>query len=114
MSAYELANLAAALLVSGPIASALTQAVKRSGWRRSTRLLLAVGISLAVGVAQAWISGSIPAAGGGLTAESALAASLVVFTGASAFYRLYFRRRAGRVHPSTTTSGLPPRKARRR
>jgi hypothetical protein len=110
MTGYEAANLAAALLVSGPAASALVQAVKSVAPTRSKRVFLAAGVSLAVGVAQAWIAGALPHAGQGITPESIVAGATAVFVGASGFYRLYFRRRArrraaGRSRPKVGPEG---------
>ncbi|NLE22206.1 MAG: hypothetical protein GX624_05440 [Actinobacteria bacterium] len=96
MTGYQVASLVAALLVSGPVASVLVQAVKFVAPTRPLRLALAVGVSLAVGVAQAWIAGALPHSGSDLTPEAALAATTAVFVGATGFYRLYFRRKAAR------------------
>jgi hypothetical protein len=96
MNGYRVADLAAALLVSGPAASMFVQAVKRFAPTRTTRLLLAIAVSVAVGTAQAWIASALPTGAAGITPQTILAASAAVLAGASAFYRMYFRRRAGR------------------
>ena len=105
MTDRQVIDLAAALLVSGHAASVLVQAVKDLVGTKTKRLLLAVMVSIAVGAAQAWISGALPR-GGGLTAASLLTAAAAVFTGASAFYRLYFRPRTRR-RPHRQRSSRP-------
>ena len=109
MTAAQLINLAAALLVSGPVASALTQLVKRHAPRGGSRLLLAIAVSMAVGAAQAWITGALPHSAADLTAATVLAAGTAVFAGASAFYRLYFRRERRRARRGITGTRKPRR-----
>jgi hypothetical protein len=102
MTTMHIINLAAAVLVSGPVASALTQLVKRAAPRGVYRLLVAVAVSILIGAAQAWITGALPHSTSDLTAATLLAAGAAVFAGASAFYRLYFRRK--RSHVGRTTA----------
>lgn len=95
METIEIINLAALLLVAGPVASVLTQLAKRPAWSAERRFALAILLSGLVGLAQAWLAGDLLGlidSWGQLTATELVAAGGLVFAGASAFYKLYFSR----------------------
>lgn len=93
MSSLEAINLLAAFVVCGPFASVATQLVKRSHWETRSRFAVAVMLSIAVGLAEVWLTGDVlglAGTWGHLTTTNVAATAGCVFASSSAFYKLYF------------------------
>lgn len=94
MTWEEIVTLLAMLIVAGPLASMLIQWIKRSGWSDGWKAALAWAVSFAVGLGGAWLAGDVlglVAKWGELTAADVMAFGGAVWTGASAFFYLYFQ-----------------------
>jgi hypothetical protein len=89
----ELITLIATLLASGYVGMIIAQLIKRPAWPSSVKLLLAIIVCLAMGLAAAWLSGSvlgITAKWGSLTTADVLGFAVLVYTAAATFYHRYF------------------------
>lgn len=96
MSWQEVVTLVAMLLVAGPLASFIIQQIKRRAWTDATKALLAWAVSIAVGLAGAWLAGDILGLigkWGELTAADLIAAGTVVWTGATGFFYAVYQPR---------------------
>lgn len=93
MNTIEIVTLVCTVLVSGPFAMIVSQALKRCGWSERWRFALALVVGLAVGVAQTWISGSLGDMvnnWGGLTALEVVTWAGLVWASSQAWYHLWF------------------------
>lgn len=94
MSTTEIVTLVAMLLVSGGAASVLAQWVKRESWGSRPKYIVALALSVAVGLAAAWLAGDVlglVASWGELTAAQVVAFMGTVYATAVGFYELWFK-----------------------
>lgn len=93
MSTIQIITLICTILISGPFAMVVSQALKRCGWADRWRFLLALAVGLVVGVAQTWISGSLGDLvhhWGGLTALEVITWVGLVWGSSQTWYHLFF------------------------
>jgi len=94
MQLTELVLLIALVLTAGWFGAFITQAIKRPSWPSSVKLVLALVVSVFVGVASAYIAGDVfglIAQWGQLTAADVMAFAAIVYTAASVWYHKYFK-----------------------
>jgi len=97
MSALEVVSLVAMILVAGGVSSRLAMYIARATWGATAKWLLSGALSLAFGLATAWLAGDVlglVAAWGALTAADVFAFMGTVWATSSGFYVLYFKPRA--------------------
>ena len=95
MATTQLLTFLATIVVSGWLAAFLVQAVKREKWPSSAKLVLAIILSAVVGVATAWLTGSVTTLitlwhHGTLTAAELLTFGAAVFAAAQTWYHIYW------------------------
>jgi len=94
MNWIELANLGASLLLAGWVASFLTQLIKREAWPSTVKLILSIVLAALVGLATAWVDGSLLdfiGNWGSLSAEQVLTFGTLIYASSSTWYRFYFK-----------------------
>ena len=93
MHTDQIINLVATVLVAGPLAMALAQAIKRDHWPEQINMPLAFVVCAAVALAQSWLAGDvlhIAHAWGSLSATEVVAYVTGVYAVANAEYHLLF------------------------
>ena len=93
MEWHQWLNLAATLLVSGPLAMLAAQAIKRDTWGERLNMALAFVVSAFVALAQSWLAGDIlhiAHAWGSLTSTEVVAYVAGVYAVANAEYHVLF------------------------
>jgi len=94
MHITEILTLVALLLTAGWVGTFIAQAIKRPAWPSSVKLLLALVVAGLVGIATAYLSGSVlglTAKWGSLTATDVLAFGAIVYTASAVWYNHYFK-----------------------
>ena len=89
----ELVNLLVAFILSGFISTIVVQWVKSCRWPDWGKVVVAIGVSALVGLAQVWVSGGLldlMGRWGTLSAADILSVIGATFAGASLFYKTRF------------------------
>ncbi len=97
MSTTELVGLIAMLLVSGGVATYVVQWVKRSTWSSRQKFLTSALVSIAFGLANAWLAGDVMGLvshWGDLTATEVFAFIGAVYATSTGFYETFVKPRA--------------------
>lgn len=89
----ELVNLLVAFVLSGFVSAIIVQWVKSCRWPDWSKVVVAICVSAAVGLAQVWVSGGLldlMNRWGTLSAADIISVMGAVFAGASLFYKTRF------------------------
>jgi hypothetical protein len=107
----ELVNLLVAFILSGFVSTIVVQWVKNCRWGDAAKVVVALGVSALVGLAQVWVSGGLLELmnrWGELTAADIIAVFGATFAGASFFYKTKFADTSFMKKLESAIWGCPP------